>query len=60
MNLLNTPEYADLNNLTIDKKIPLNDHFYTYRLTYTDPITQEKSYYMGWRTGSKKDPLSKF
>jgi hypothetical protein len=56
MNLLNTPEYANLNNLTRDKKMSLKGCFYTYRLTYTDPMTQEKSYYMGWRTGSEKDP----
>lgn len=56
MNLLYTSEYSNLNKLTINKKIPLNGFFYTYRLTYIDPITKQKFYYMGWRTGGEKDP----
>ena len=55
-NLLYTSEYSNLNKLTINKKIPLNGFFYTFRLTYIDPITKQKFYYMGWRTGGEKDP----
>jgi hypothetical protein len=57
MNLLNTPKYVSLNNSTRKTEISLKGLSYTYRLTYTDPNTGQVLYYMGWKTGSKKDPL---
>jgi hypothetical protein len=58
MNLLNEPNFSKLNrslsNNNSSDKISLDGYFYTYRLTYTDPVTGEKYYYMGYRTGSQK------
>lgn len=56
MNLLYTPTFNTLNQPLLNQKIPFNGFFYTYRLTYTDPVTKEKFYYVGYRKGNKKDP----
>lgn len=56
MNLLYTRNYTKLNQSLLNNKIPLPCLFYTYRLTYINPVTKEKFYYMGWHKGSQKDP----